>query len=135
MVQKKLFALLVPGMYGSFTGLTSHLKEQSVEVWSAQNCAETDISCKLALMRMIARQTLRPSTQATDSMGCVTLILGAERAQHVQSHALALVTAQNHDPDFRGEALALGAADNLHHRAVTGDFARAIRWLHEGAEQ
>ncbi len=135
MVQKKLFALLVPGMYESFTELTSHLKEQSVEVWSAQNCAETDISYKLARQRMIARQPLRPSTQAPDSMGCVTLILGAERAQHVQPHALALVIAQDPDPDFPGEALALGAADYLHHRAAPDDFARAIRWLHEGAEQ
>jgi DNA-binding NtrC family response regulator len=40
MAQKKLFALLVPGINESFIELKPHLKEQSVEVWSAQNCAE-----------------------------------------------------------------------------------------------
>ncbi len=40
MAQKKLFALLVQGAEESFTKLKSLLKEQSVEVWSAQTCAE-----------------------------------------------------------------------------------------------
>ena len=40
MAQKKLFALLVPGADESFTNLKALLKEQLVEVWSVQTCAE-----------------------------------------------------------------------------------------------
>lgn len=74
MAQKKHFAFLVPGMNDPFMELKPHLKEQLVEAWCAQNCAETDSTCKLARKRMMARRTLGFSTQATGAKRSVTRI-------------------------------------------------------------
>ncbi len=62
MAQKKLFALLVPGADESFTKLKALLKEQSVEVWSAQTCAEV-----ARLLDQTVPELIFTSTKFSDS--------------------------------------------------------------------
>lgn len=54
-----------------------------------------------------------------------------KRVQSAQPHALALVIAQEPDALFRREALALGAAEYLHHPADSKDFAQAFHLAYE----
>lgn len=54
-----------------------------------------------------------------------------KRVQSAQPHALALVIAQQPDAHFRREALALGAAEYLHHPADPKDFAHAFHLVYE----
>ncbi|HET9179068.1 MAG TPA: hypothetical protein VFQ24_11985 [Terriglobia bacterium] len=54
-----------------------------------------------------------------------------KRVQSAQPHALALVIAEQPDPLFRREALALGAAEYLHHPADSKDFAHAFHLVCE----
>lgn len=57
------------------------------------------------------------------------------RIQISQPHAVALVVAEESDPHFRREALALGAAEYLHHPADPKDFAHAFHLVHEEVRQ
>ncbi len=57
------------------------------------------------------------------------------RVHDDQPHALALVVAQEPDPHFRREALALGAAEYLNHPVAPDDFVQALQMVEGGVRQ